>query len=84
MKFKVFIERKALKQLEGLEEEIKVMIEEKLKELKRGFSPRLDIKKLYGYESHYRLRAGKYRILFEIERGRIVVYSILPRRKAYR
>ncbi len=84
MKFNVFIERKALKQLEGLEEEIKAMIEEKLRELKRGFSPRLDIKKLSGYKNHYRLRAGKFRILFEIESGNIIVYSILSRRKAYR
>jgi len=39
---------------------------------------------LKGFKNHYRLRIGKYRILFEIEKDKIIVYSILPREKAYR
>jgi len=84
MKFRIFIERKALKQLEEIEENQRRIIKDKLKELKNGFSLYLDIKKLKGFKNHYRLRIGKYRILFEIEKDKIIVYSILPREKAYR
>lgn len=48
------------------------MIEEKLKELKNGFSQKLDIKKLSGYRNHYRLSVGKFRILFELENYKLV------------
>ncbi|ATZ61536.2 MAG: type II toxin-antitoxin system RelE/ParE family toxin [Methanosarcinales archaeon Met12] len=42
-------------------------------------------KKLKGYKNHYRLRVGRYRVLFEFIDGyKMVVYAILPRRKAYR
>lgn len=35
----------------------------------------LDIAKLDGYEHHYRLRAGKYRILYEIIDTQILIYA---------
>ena len=46
-----------------------------------GFSSKLDIKKLKGYKNHYRLRIGRYRVLFELEKPRrIIVYAILPQK----
>ena len=51
---------------------------------KEGLSARLDIKKLRGYRSHFRVRLGDYRIRFELSVDQtIVVYSISPREKAY-
>lgn len=35
----------------------------------------LDIVKLDGYEHHYRLRVGKYRILYEIIDTQILIYA---------
>lgn len=35
----------------------------------------LDIAKLEGYEHHYRLRVGKYRILYEIIDTQILIYA---------
>ena len=68
MKYKVFLERKASKKLESIEQ-----------------SAELDIKKLKGYPNHYRLRVGKYRILFKLlEDHVIIVFAILPRKKAYK
>ena len=84
MRFKVFIEKKALKELESMNEKLKTKITEKLKKLKSGFSLELDIKKIKGYKNHYRLRVGKIRILFEIEGDKIIVYSILSRQQAYK
>ena len=84
MRFRVFIEKKSHKQLEKFDEETREYILNKVRELKQGFSSRLDIKKLRGYKNHYRLRVGDYRILFEMENYKIIIYAILPREKAYR
>lgn len=32
-----------------------------------------DTKKLQGFDKHYRLRVGKYRILYEIREGQILI-----------
>jgi len=84
--YRIFLERRAQRQLEKLDEETKARIIEALYVLGDiGFSARLDIKKLQGYKDQYRLRVGKYRILFELQPGKIIiVYAILPRRRAYR
>ena len=84
--YQVFLEKKVLKDLEKLDLKTKKRILEKLKLLRdKGFSSELDIKKLKGYMNHYRIRIGRYRILFELGSNRIIrVYAILPRKKAYR
>ncbi len=43
-----------------------------------------DVKHLTHFTPSYRMRAGDYRALFDIEDGKIVVYRILHRRDAYR
>ncbi|MEN4017555.1 MAG: type II toxin-antitoxin system RelE/ParE family toxin [Methanobacterium sp.] len=83
MKYRVFLEKRAQKQLENLNDNDH--IKDKIIKLKEGFVPELDIKKLKGFKNHYRLRAGGYRILFELQEGpSIIVYAILPRKKAYK
>ena len=85
MKYRVFLERKASKQLESLDKNLQKRIKDRLKLLEQeGFSLELDIKKLKGYRDHYRLRVGDYRILFELQRERtFVIYAILLRKSAY-
>jgi mRNA interferase RelE/StbE len=85
MNYKVFLDRKAEKQLDTTPEPNRSRIREKLLFLKNsGFSPELDIRKLKGYRNYYRIRVGSYRILFELREGFvIVVFAILPRDKAY-
>jgi len=74
-----------LKQLGKLEDDVKHRILDVLRIFRdEGFSAKLDLKKLRGYKKHYRLRVGKYRVLFELQPGRtIVVYDVLPRKVAY-
>jgi mRNA interferase RelE/StbE len=43
-----------------------------------------DIKKLTDFTPEYRLRAGKYRALFEIENDSIIVYRVIHRKESYR
>ena len=51
---------------------------------KEGLSGRLDIKMLRGYQRHFRVRLGDYRLRFELSVDQtIVVYSISQREKAY-
>jgi len=43
-----------------------------------------DVKKLTDHAPEYRLRVGNYRILFEINANKIVIYRIRHRKDAYR
>ena len=42
-----------------------------------------DVKRLTNFTPEYRLRVGDYRILFEIDRGKIEIYRVCHRREAY-
>jgi mRNA interferase RelE/StbE len=84
-RYRVFLERRAFKQLEKIKGETRGRIVEALHILQdEGFSKGLDIIKLRGSKNHYRIRVGKYRILFELASNKtITVYAILPREAAY-
>ncbi len=42
-----------------------------------------DVKKLTDFTPEYRLRVGDYRVLFEVEGNKIVVYRVLDWKDAY-
>ena len=42
-----------------------------------------DVKRLKNMTLAYRLRVGEYRVLFEVEGDRIIVYRVRHRREAY-
>jgi len=81
----VFVEVKAQKQLKKMPVRDQERIIEVLNTLeKEGLSARLDIKMLRGYQRHFRIRLGDYRLRFELSANQtIVVYSISQREKAY-
>jgi mRNA interferase RelE/StbE len=75
----------AEKALNLLDSSIRERIMEQLRKLKEGFSPELDIKKLKGYRTYYRLRVGDYRVILDLQpEYTIIVLTILPRKKAYK
>lgn len=43
-----------------------------------------DVKHLTNYSPEYRLRIGNYRILFELEDDKIVIYRMRHRQSVYR
>lgn len=43
-----------------------------------------DVKRLTNFTPEYRLRVGDYRVLFEIERNKIVIYRIRHRKVVYK
>jgi mRNA interferase RelE/StbE len=42
-----------------------------------------DIKRLTQFTPEYRLRVGSYRVLFELEGAKVVIYRVRHRRDAY-
>ena len=43
-----------------------------------------DVKQLTNFTPEYRLRVGNYRVLFEVEDDKVIVYRIVHRKNAYR
>ncbi len=93
MEWRIKIHRRANRFLEGLPEDKRRSVEEKLRELVdalgRGVLPyrRLDIRKLKGeWEGFLRLRVGDIRIIFRIdfESKTIYIYHIHYRESVYK
>jgi len=42
-----------------------------------------DVKRLTNFTPEYRLRVGDYRVLFEVDADRVIIYRIKHRRDAY-
>lgn len=81
MAYEMEIKDEALTALHALPNDIRRQIGYRLHLLQQDFSG--DVKKLKGSKNEYRLRVGAYRVLFELEGKRIVVYCIGPRKDIY-
>ena len=73
------IAQKDLKELNKYEQ---IRILEKVLDLENGLIG--DVKKLTDFSPEYRLRVGNFRVLFEVENNKIIIYRILPRKDAYK
>jgi mRNA interferase RelE/StbE len=82
MKYSVELKPKAIKDLEAVPKEEATRIYERLRMLEDDLHG--DVKKLTNFTPEYRMRAGNYRALFEIEGDRVIIYRILHRKESYR
>jgi len=83
MKYSVGLKPKATRDLRRLKKQDATRVADALERLADGLSG--DVKRLTNFSPEYRLRVGRYRVLFEIENEEdIVVYRIVHRREAYR
>ncbi|MEA5565922.1 type II toxin-antitoxin system RelE/ParE family toxin [Anabaena sp. UHCC 0399] len=85
MIYQIEITSRAAKQLKKLPEDIKLKIEDKIYDLAND--PRPDgVVKLEGDEDSYRVRVGRYRILYEVKDDLLIVrvVKIGHRRDVYR
>lgn len=85
--FEVFLSNRAEKTLKLLNSKMKEQIKEAIDKFIHTHSPRdYDVKKLKGIKSTYRLRIGNYRIIYQVDFNRklIFVLSIISREKAYK
>ncbi|MBI5000393.1 MAG: type II toxin-antitoxin system RelE/ParE family toxin [Euryarchaeota archaeon] len=80
----------AMKQLDELQADIRKAVVKTMKELEDNPTksrPKADIKKLAGIKrkpSLYRLRAGEYRVIYEVTEGKVWISEIIKRSAAYK
>ncbi len=85
MSIRVLIKKEISDKLDDLPQDLKKRIRIALNELESTWPAcRLDIKKLKGYDNHYRIRVGDYRILFFREEDTAKIYDISHRGDVYR
>ncbi|GEA26525.1 mRNA interferase RelE [Microcystis aeruginosa NIES-4325] len=84
MSYRVIIPKPVQKQLRELPPKVRSRLLAEIKLL--ADNPRPDgVKKLKGYEDMYRIRVGSYRVIYEVEDGKmlVLVVSAVHRQSAY-
>ncbi len=92
MAWRVVLKESFVRSFSKLDEKDKKVLRSKVKKLIEAIRygsgiRRLDIKKLKGrWRGFFRMRVGKLRVIFRIDwdNRKIVLYDIVPRKKAYR
>ena len=77
MKYTVVFEEKAVKELSRIDKPSRLLILKKIKQL--GEDPKSlanNIKKLKGKYNHFRLRIGRFRIIFDKDAEKIIITII--------
>ena len=81
MQYEIDFKPRALKDLKSLPKKVQQQIMERIEDLEDDLTG--DVKKLTNFTPEYRLRVGKYRVLFEIEDDKVIIYRIRHRKDAY-
>ena len=81
-KYNITFKPRALKDGKKNPREQLIRIFEAIENLSEGLKG--DVKRLTNYSPEYRLRVGDYRVLFEIEDEKIIIYRIRHRKEAYK
>lgn len=82
MEYEIEFKPKAIKDLDSLQPDIARRIVEEVGRLVQNLEG--DVKRLTNFTPEYRLRVGDYRVLFEVEGNRVIVYRVRHRRDVYR
>lgn len=81
MEYEIEFKPKAIKDLDSLQPDIAKRLVEKVSRLALNLEG--DVKRLTNFTPEYRLRVGDYRVLFEVEGTRVIVYRVRHRREVY-
>ncbi len=82
MKYTVEFKPTALKDLKKLDKQEQKNIIGKIELLQNNLFG--NVKHLTNFTPEYRLRVGDYRILFEVEAGKVIIYRVKHRKEVYR
>ena len=82
MKYQLKFKRQAIKDLKVLPSDLKERILVKIVAMQDNLQG--DVKKLTNFTPEYRLRVGKYRILFKIDGDTLKIHRIKHRKDAYK
>ncbi|MDZ7623377.1 MAG: type II toxin-antitoxin system RelE/ParE family toxin [Ignavibacteriaceae bacterium] len=81
--YKIILVKRAIKDLDKLDEDAKGRIKEKIKLLKDN--PASNSRKLSNpFIGSYRFRVGDYRIIFDIDKDKVVILRIGHRKDIYK
>jgi mRNA interferase RelE/StbE len=81
MKYDIVFKPRSLKDLKSLPKSMRERIVEKIEALRNGLAG--DVKRLTDITPEYRLRVGDYRVLFEVEGTKVIIYRVVNRKDAY-
>ena len=81
MKYTVEFKPRAVKDCRRIDKKLARIIFLKIELLSNNLQG--DVKKLADFTPEYRLRVGDYRVLFETEENKIIIYRIRHRKEAY-
>ena len=81
-RFEIKFSREAAKQYGKLPKEYRSLVDTALCRLSEGAG--LDLRPVEGKRDVYRIRVGKYRVLFRKFNGALLVFRISPRGDAYK
>ena len=81
MNYTVEFKPKAQKDLADLTPAVRQRLLSKIERLQDNLAG--DVKRLTNFTPEFRLRVGDYRVLFEVEEQRVVIYRIRHRKEAY-
>ena len=82
MKYKIGFKPRALKDCRKISKPLLAHILKQIEKMSGGLKG--DVKRLTNFTQEYRLRVGDYRILFEIEEEKLIIYRIRHRKDAYK
>ena len=82
MKYQLKFKRQAIKDLKALSPKSKERIIAKIVVMQDNLQG--DVKKLTNFTPEYRLRVGKYRVLFRIDDDILRIYRVKHRKDAYK
>jgi len=81
MIYQIEFKPRAIRDLKGIDKSHARRITEKVRLMRDDLAG--DVKRLTTTTPEFRLRIGDYRVLFEIERDKVVVYRVRHRKDAY-
>jgi len=81
MRYQVLIKPRALKDLKSIDGEEARRVVRGIEAMQEDLAG--DVKRLTNFTPEYRLRVGRYRVLFELDGDKVVIYRIRHRKDAY-
>ncbi len=81
MTYDIEFKPRATKDLDALDRPTARRVLEKIRSLENDLAG--DVKRLTNFTPEYRLRVGDYRVLFETDGDRVIIYRIKHRSRAY-
>ena len=82
MRYTVELKPRAIKDLKAITLTDRTRLLDGIEKLENNLEG--DVKRLTDFTPEFRLRVGNYRVLFEVDGQRVVVYRVLHRRDVYR